>query len=162
MFFIGTAADSGSVNVSPKGSDSLRVINNKTIAWLNLTGSGNETAAHILKSPRMTIMFCAFEGAPKILRTYGHATVIHRKDKQWAEYIALFPDAVGARQILVQDINAVQTSFGISVPLYDYKEDREALNEWAAKKSDNELKDYWSKKNQVSIDGFETKILDKS
>lgn len=88
IYFVASAADSGTVNLSPKGGDSLRVISPTQIAWLNLTGSGNETAAHVLKNNRMTLMFCAFEGAPLILRTYGHAEVLHRTSPEWSEYSA--------------------------------------------------------------------------
>lgn len=83
IFFVATAAQTGSVNLSPKGGDSLRVIDHKTIVWQNLTGSGNESAAHTIKNPRMTLMWCAFKGAPLILRTYGNATVLHQTDPQW-------------------------------------------------------------------------------
>lgn len=82
IFFVATAAQTGSVNLSPKGGDSLRVIDHKTIVWQNLTGSGNESAAHTIKNPRMTLMWCAFKGAPLILRTYGNATVLHQTDPQ--------------------------------------------------------------------------------
>lgn len=83
IFFVGTAAAKGSVNLSPKGGDSLRVLDAHTLVWLNLTGSGNESAAQVLQQPRMTVMFCAFEGAPLILRAYGQARVLHRTDPQW-------------------------------------------------------------------------------
>lgn len=93
IFFVGTAAAKGSVNLSPKGGDSLRVLDAHTLAWLNLTGSGNESAAQVLQQPRMTVMFCAFEGAPLILRAYGQARVLHRTDPQWPSLLALFPQA---------------------------------------------------------------------
>ncbi len=93
IFFVGTAAAKGSVNLSPKGGDSLRVLDAHTLVWLNLTGSGNESAAQVLQQPRMTVMFCAFEGAPLILRAYGQARVLHRTDPQWPSLLALFPQA---------------------------------------------------------------------
>ncbi|PID64269.1 MAG: pyridoxamine 5'-phosphate oxidase [Gammaproteobacteria bacterium] len=116
LFFVATAADQGYVNVSPKGLDSLRIINKHTVAWLNLTGSGNESAAHILQNPRMTLMFCSFDKQPLILRLYGTATAIHPKDSDWPQYDGLFPDYRGARQIFLLSIELVQTSCGFAVP----------------------------------------------
>ncbi|MCB0854339.1 MAG: pyridoxamine 5'-phosphate oxidase family protein, partial [Bacteroidetes bacterium] len=92
IFFVGTARSTGTVNLSPKGMDSLRVLGPNKVIWLNLTGSGNETAAHIMENDRMTIMFCAFEGNPLILRLYGKAKVYHQRDKEYQEYIANFPE----------------------------------------------------------------------
>ncbi len=97
IYFVGTAAESGRVNISPKGGDSLRVISPTQIAWLNLTGSGNESAAHVLRNTRMTVMFCAFDGAPLILRAYGEAKVLHTKDSEWPQYVGLFPASVASR-----------------------------------------------------------------
>lgn len=162
IYFVGTAAETGSVNISPKGCDSLRVLGPNQIAWLNLTGSGNESAAHILKIRRMTIMFCAFEGAPLILRTYGEARMLHPGDAEWPEYIALFPEYVGARQIFIQDIERVQTSCGMSVPYYDFVSDRHQLDDWADKHGQDGIKRYWRKKNQSSIDGFPTEIVQRA
>ena len=99
IFFVGTASENGRVNVSPKGMDTLRVIDPNTVAWLNLTGSGNETAAHLLKNDRMTLMFCAFEGNPLILRLYGHAKIFHPRDVEYKNLIDLFPETPGSRQI---------------------------------------------------------------
>ncbi|OEK01355.1 pyridoxamine 5'-phosphate oxidase [Roseivirga sp. 4D4] len=160
MFFTGTAAQEGRVNVSPKGTDSLRVLSPSRIAWLNLTGSGNETAAHLKLVNRITLMFCAFEGKPLILRVYGSAKTIHRQDAEWNEYMNKFNENPGARNIFVVEIESVQTSCGFAVPYMDYKEDRQILNDWAAKKSEDELRDYWALKNVGSIDGFPTGIFD--
>ncbi len=162
LYFVSTAADTGTVNVSPKGGDSLRVINASTIAWLNHTGSGNESAAHVLINPRMTIMFCAFEGAPLILRAYGKATVLHQGDAQWHEYIALFPQSVASRQIFLLAIDKVQSSCGMSVPYFSYEADRDALAQWSDKQGKVGIEQYWQKKNQHSIDGFATDIVKKS
>ncbi|MEH6346122.1 MAG: pyridoxamine 5'-phosphate oxidase family protein [Bermanella sp.] len=162
IYFVGTAAETGSVNVSPKGGDSLRVINSKEIAWLNLTGSGNESASHVLQSPRMTLMFCAFEGKPLILRAYGKARVLHQKDKKWAEYSALFPANIATRQIFVLDINMVQSSCGMSVPYFSYEDDRDNLAKWSEKQGPDGIEKYWVKKNQKSIDGFETEIVERT
>lgn len=162
VFFVGTAAETGHVNVSPKGGDSLRVLSENRIAWLNLTGSGNESAAHVQLLPRMTLMFCAFEGPPLILRTYGDATVFHQGDPEWGELITRFPDYTGRRQIFVQDISLVQSSCGMSVPFYDFKEDRTALTEWADKQGREGIEAYWEKKNQQTLNGFNTHIVEAS
>ncbi|RXJ71865.1 pyridoxamine 5'-phosphate oxidase [Veronia nyctiphanis] len=162
IYFVATAAESGSVNLSPKGGDSLRVINSKQIAWLNLTGSGNESASHVLQNPRMTIMFCAFEGAPLILRAYGRATVLHPKDDCWSQYAPLFPKSVAARQIFILDVDLVQSSCGMSVPYFSFEGDRDDLARWSEKQGAEGIEKYWLKKNQKSIDGFETEIATRS
>lgn len=159
IFFVGTAACEGRVNVSPKGMDSFRVIDKNKIVWLNLTGSGNETAAHLLKNSRMTIMFCAFEVKPKILRLYGAANIFHKRDSKFDEYSNLFPDSVGARQIIEMNVDLVQTSCGFAVPFMEFKEERDTLKNWAEKQGEDKIKAYWKNKNTTSIDGFETKIL---
>lgn len=158
IFFVGTAATEGRVNVSPKGMDSFRVINKNKIVWLNLTGSGNETAAHLLKNSRMTIMFCSFEKKPLILRLYGQAKIYHERDKEFNEYMSLFPETPGSRQIIEMDVDLVQTSCGYGVPFMDYVEERPTLRQWGENKSEEKIKKYWTDKNTVSIDGFETKI----
>ena len=162
VYFVGTAAEKGSVNLSPKGGDSLRVINSKEIAWLNLTGSGNESASHVLLNPRMTLMFCAFEGKPLILRVYGKAKVLHQTDNKWDEYSSKFPISVAARQIFVLDISLVQSSCGMSVPYFSYDGDRDDLANWSKKQGKEGLEKYWVKKNQKSIDGFETEIVERA
>ncbi|MDV6373506.1 pyridoxamine 5'-phosphate oxidase family protein [Deinococcus arenicola] len=156
VFFVGTAAADGRVNVSPKGMDSLRVLGPNQVAWLNVTGSGNETAAHLLKLPRMTLMFCAFEGAPLILRLYGLARMVQPTDSEWSELSSLFPPLPGSRQIYLLDVDLVQTSCGMAVPLMDFQEGRENLNEVHRKLSDGQLDDYRQRKNTQSIDGFPT------
>jgi hypothetical protein len=162
IYFVGTAAETGSVNLSPKGGDSLRIINSKQITWLNLTGSGNESASHVLQNPRMTVMFCAFEGKPLILRAYGKAKVLHQKDKEWDEYNSRFPISVAARQIFVLDISLVQSSCGMSVPYFSYDGDRDDLAKWSKKQGTDGIEKYWIKKNQKSIDGFETEIIERT
>ncbi|HDZ8894277.1 pyridoxamine 5'-phosphate oxidase family protein [Aeromonas dhakensis] len=162
IFFVGTAAAEGTVNLSPKGGDSLRVIDAHTLAWLNLTGSGNESAAHVLQHPRMTVMFCAFEGAPLILRAYGRARVLHRSDPEWSSFLARFPQSVAARQIFLLDIECVQASCGMSVPLYEYQGDREELANWSERQGREGIEAYWRKKNQLSLDGLESEILVRS
>jgi hypothetical protein len=158
IFFVGTAAQEGSVNVSPKGMESLRVLNPNQVVWLNLTGSGNETAAHLLQANRITLMFCAFEGPPLILRLYGSAEILHEDDDLWQEYRSLFPGYHGARQIISVKIELVQTSCGFGVPNYDYVGDRDTLNKWAEKRGEAGIREYWREKNRLSLDGFTTDI----
>ncbi|MDX1451992.1 MAG: pyridoxamine 5'-phosphate oxidase family protein [Oleiphilaceae bacterium] len=162
LFFVGTATDQSRVNISPKGMDSLRVLDANTVAWLNVTGSGNETAAHVSTHPRMTIMFAAFEGTPLILRLYGKARAVHHNDDEWNALYAQFPALPGARQIFVLTIELVQSSCGMAVPLYDYQGDRTLLSNWAEKKGEPGIKEYWQTKNQNSIDGIPTAILEKN
>jgi len=162
IFFVGTAAAEGSVNVSPKGLDTLRVIGKNRIAWLNLTGSGNETSAHVQQNPRMTLMFCAFEGKPMILRLYGIARVVHQNEQHWDELYSLFQAMPGARQIFDVGITLVQTSCGMAVPCFDYSGDREQLIDWAKGKGKAGIRSYWEDKNQMSLDGIATQIVEKS
>ncbi|MDW7692491.1 pyridoxamine 5'-phosphate oxidase family protein [Flammeovirgaceae bacterium SG7u.111] len=159
IFFVGTAMKEGKVNISPKGMDSFKVLGPNKAIWLNVTGSGNETATHVQESNRMTIMFCAFEGKPMILRLYGTAKVYHQRDKEWDEHIGKFTPLAGARQIFELDIDLVQTSCGMAVPFMDYKEEREELNTWATKQGEDRIKEYWQKKNTTSIDGHDTGIF---
>lgn len=159
MFFVGTAGEEGFVNVSPKGMDSFHIINNSTVAWLNLTGSGNETAAHLLEVNRMTIMFCSFDKQPLIMRIYGKAKTIHPRDKEWSELKSLFPEYKGARQIFELDIELVQTSCGYAVPKYDYKEERQTLLKWADKKGPEGVEEYWKENNTKSLNNKETGII---
>jgi len=156
VFFVGTAARDGRVNVSPKGLDSLRVLDPNRVAWLNVTGSGNETAAHILDTNRMTIMFCSFAKRPLILRLYGTATEVQPDQPEWAELTALFPKTPGARQIFDVAVERVQTSCGYGVPRMSLDEDRELLKTWASKKGPDGLVGYREDKNMVSIDGLPT------
>ncbi|PTA68073.1 pyridoxamine 5'-phosphate oxidase family protein [Deinococcus arcticus] len=158
MFFVGTAAADGRVNVSPKGMDSLRVLGPNRVAWLNVTGSGNETAAHLRQTPRMTLMFCAFQGPPLILRLYGQAQMLQPGEAGWSEHLCLFPALPGARQIFVLDVDLVQTSCGMAVPLMTLDRQRDELNTWAARQTPDQLADYQQRKNRLSIDGFPTGI----
>jgi hypothetical protein len=162
IFFVGTATSDSRVSVSPKGMDSFRVLSNTRIIWLNVTGSGNETSAHVQQDPRMTIMFCAFEGAPLILRLYGSARVVHKNDAEWNDLFSRLKPLPGARQIFDLSINLVQSSCGMGVPYFDYNGERELLSEWALKKGEGGLKHYWEQKNQQSIDGIPTHISEKN
>lgn len=161
MFFVATAAPDGRVNLSPKGLDSLRVLSDQKIAWLSLTGSGNETAAHLLQNPRMTLMFCAFAGDPLILRTYGDAKVLHPYDSEWEEYYALFPDFAGARNIFVLDIDLVTTSCGTGVPEMTVMRSRgeTELEPWYADMGPEKVQEFWKRKNLTSLDGHATGIF---
>ena len=162
LFFVGTATKDSRVNISPKGMDSLRVMNANRILWLNVTGSGNETATHIEQNPRMTVMFAAFTGKPMILRLYGTATAVHHNDPEWQTLYPLFDPLPGARQIFILDIDLVQTSCGMAVPLYEYAGDREQLNNWAEKKGQAGIEEYWREKNVLTIDGVATGIIEKN
>ncbi len=153
IFFVATAAPQGRVNLSPKGMDTFRVVDENRVVWLSVTGSANETAAHLQESPRMTIMFTAFEGDPKILRLYGEARAIYEGDERWDELAGLFPPLPGVRQIFDMRVDLVHTSCGMSVPLYDYVGEREDLNRWALKKGEEGIRSYWRERNSVSIDG---------
>lgn len=159
IFFVGTATADSRVNVSPKGMDAFRVLGPNRVAWLNVTGSGNETSAHVQRHPRMTIMFCAFDGPPMILRLYGTARVIHPVDPAWPELFPTFAPLPGARQIFDLAVDLVQTSCGMAVPLMSYLEDRTLLTDWTVKKGADGVKQYWAEKNQKSIDGLATDIV---
>lgn len=160
IFFVATAASDGRINLSPKGVDTLRVRGPNRVAWLNLTGSGNETAAHLLDNDRMTLMFCAFEGDPVILRLYGHARLYHPRDPEWGELARLFPDIPGARQVIDLNVDLAMTSCGMGVPFFEYRGERGQLEAWADRKGKDGIEQYWRQKNQVSIDGKPTKILE--
>ncbi|MCB9773703.1 MAG: pyridoxamine 5'-phosphate oxidase family protein [Nitrospiraceae bacterium] len=159
VFFVATAAPDGRINLSPKGQDSLRVLNSREILWMNLTGSGNETAAHLAEFNRITMMWCAFDGPPRILRVYGTAQVFHPRDARWAEFSTQLPSTTGTRQYFLVSIELVQTSCGYAVPFMNYVEDRRVLSTWAEKKGEEGISEYWQKRNQLSIDGKPTGIL---
>ena len=161
LFFTATAPSGGRINLSPKGMDSLRVIDAHRVAYLDLTGSGNETAAHLKHDGRMTIMFCSFDADPLILRLYGRGRAVRRQDAEWAHWRAHFPALPGERQIIVLDIESVQTSCGYAVPQYDYRGERDTLMRWAEKKGTLGLLEYWREKNQTSIDGLATGLLEE-
>ena len=156
LFFVATAPRDGRVNVSPKGMDSLRVIAPDRIIWLNVTGSGNETAGHVLENGRMTLMWCAFRAAPLILRTYGSARVIYPDHPEWDTYASQLPSRVGARQIFEQTIEMVQTSCGMAVPLMDFVDDRHQLDQWAERQGEDGLDAYRQQKNRATLDGLPT------
>lgn len=156
VFFVGSAplSPDGHVNVSPKGLSELRVLAPLRVAYLDLTGSGNETAAHLLENGRITIMFCAFAGPPKILRLYGTGRPVRPGDSDWAELAEKFPPQPGIRQIIVAEIDRVQTSCGFGVPRMALQSQRDQLTAWAEKKGEDALAEYRQTKNARSIDGL--------
>ena len=163
IFFTASAARDGRVNVSPKDGSSLRILNELRVAYLDQTGSGNETAAHVRASGRLTLMFCAFEGAPMILRLYGTAKVFVRRSAEYGELLEAAFGGVeppGARQMVVVDVDRVQTSCGFGVPLFEYAGERDTLRRWAMSKGEPGLSEYRRQKNVVSIDGFPTGTVD--
>ncbi|GAB5470419.1 MAG: pyridoxamine 5'-phosphate oxidase family protein [Rhodospirillales bacterium] len=162
IFFVATAAPEGRVGLAPKGMDSLRVLAPKRVVWLNLTGSENETAAHLLESPRMSLMWCSFTAKPLILRVYGKARAIHPRDPDWAELLGLFPSLAGARQILDVAVEAVLTSCGFGVPRYDFVAQRPTLVQLLEEKGEAWVEDYWANRNTTSLDGKPTGIFGNS
>ncbi|MCW5550939.1 MAG: pyridoxamine 5'-phosphate oxidase family protein [Verrucomicrobiae bacterium] len=156
VFFVASAplAASGHVNCSPKGGDSFRVLGPRTVAYLDYTGSGAETAAHLRENGRLVIMFCAFEGSPRILRLHGRGEVLEQSHPEFAELSALFPPNPGTRAVVRVNVTRVSTSCGYSVPLYEHRGQRDALDKWAAAKGADGLRDYRRAKNQRSIDGL--------
>lgn len=158
LFFTATAAPGARVNLSPKGMDSLRILSPSRILWLNLTGSGNETAAHLALDPRITLMWCSFTTRPMILRAYGTARAIHRTDPDWPALAPQLPDQPGARQIIDVAIDLVQSSCGFAVPFMDYRMDRPVLHTWATEKGPEGLHTYWDTRNRETIDGLPTGI----
>ena len=155
VFFVASAplAASGHVNLSPKGLDSFRVLSPNRVAYLDLTGSGNETSAHLTENERITFMFCAFSGPPRILRLYGRGTVVLPDATEWPALAALFPTFPGTRQVIAADIHRVQTSCGFGVPVMKTVEQRDTLLRWAVAKGE-QLPDYRKNKNAQSIDGL--------
>ncbi len=155
IFFVGTAPNQGRVNLSPKGLNTFRVLSPQMAGYLDLTGSGNETAAHIRENGRLTFMFCAFDGAPLILRLYGTGQVVRPADEGWHALRPSFGDAIpGERQIILLNIESVQTSCGFGVPLYTHEGERQQLIDWAVKKGEDGVRAYRAQKNVRSIDGL--------
>jgi hypothetical protein len=160
MFFVATSPlnEEGHINLSPKGGDTFRVWSPTSVGYMDFTGSGNETSAHLVENGRITFMFCAYEGPPNILRLYGAGRCILPSDDAWAQYAAHFTMHPAVRQIIVADIHKVQTSCGYSVPLYSYTGERDQLDQWAAHKGEAGLEAYRQEKNRLSIDGLPTAI----
>ena len=155
LFFVATApSDGGRINVSPKGYDSFRILDDHRVCYLDLTGSGAETIAHLRDNGRITFMFCAFEGKPNICRLHGTGRVVRPGDTEFDQLRALFGEASGERSVIVADIDRTSNSCGFSVPFMDFVEERPTLsNHWDGKDR-SEVEDYWAKKNTQSIDGL--------
>ena len=158
IFFVASAAGEGRVNVSPKGMASFAVLGPNSVAYLDCTGSGNETRAHLLASPRLTIMFCAFDGDPVILRLYGQGRSHLRGGAGYAALKPHFVKMPGARQIVTLDVDLVATSCGMAVPYFDYREERKNLARHWTRLGLDGLRKYWGKKNMTSLDGLPTHL----
>lgn len=161
MFFVASAplSEAGHVNVSPKGLDCFRILSDTRVMYMDIVGSGNETSAHILENGRITLMFCAYEGLPLILRLYGKGYTVLPGDEEWPELSQSFELLLGTRQIIVADVDMVQTSCGFSVPLYDYTGERDHAQKWAENKGVDGLEKYKEEKNRVSLDGLPTAMF---
>jgi hypothetical protein len=160
MFFVCTSPLSaeGHINLSPKGFDCFRILSPTRVGYLDITGSGNETSAHLLENGRITFMFCAFDGPPNILRLYGKGKTVLPGDDEWNELSKQFTILPATRQIIVADIFMAKTSCGFGVPLYNYTGERDHAFKWAEKKGEDGLEEYKKEKNRVSMDGLPTPI----
>ena len=156
MFIVATAPEEGRVNTSPKGMNTFRVLSENRVIYLDLTGSGNETASHVMQNGRITFMFMSFGRKPMILRLYGMATVVQPSDSAWDELVGHFDDIPGTRQIFDAEISSVQTSCGFGIPEYEMKKERTTLAKWSSAKGADGMADYWEEKNLESIDGLPT------
>ena len=160
MFFVCTAplSDEGHINLSPKGFDCFRVLSPTRVGYLDIIGSGNETSAHLLENGRITFMFCAFDGPPKILRLYGKGYTVLPGDDEWDEISKEFTILPATRQIIVADIFKVKKSCGFGVPLYNYGGGRDHAFKWAENKGKEGLEEYKKEKNMISMDGLPTPV----
>lgn len=160
IFFVSTAPLSaeGRVNLSPKGLDCFRVLSPHQVAYMDLISSGNETSAHTLENGRITFMFCSFEGAPNILRLYGKGYTVLPGAAGWDDYASNFKLYPSTRQIIVANIDLVQTSCGFGVPMYNYSGERDIHFEWAEKKGADGLHEYVQQNNLKSLDDLPTTI----
>lgn len=157
VYFVGTAplGVEGHVNVSPKGhGDTFAVVDESTVAYLDLTGSGAESLAHLRENGRIVVMFCAFDGPPQVVRLHGQGRVVTPEDPSWAQWFGYFSDRPGVRAVVVVEVQRVSSSCGFAVPMYDYAGDRDLLSRWTERKTDDELRAYRAAKNAVSIDGL--------
>lgn len=155
LFFVATAPSGveGHVNISPKGRDSLRIVDQRTVAYLDLTGSGVETIAHLRENGRITIMFCAFEGPPRIVRLHGRGRVVEPTDADFGQWRARFPGHDGVRCVIVIDLDRISDSCGFGVPKLAYEGERPHMQAWLDHKGPEGIKTYHSEHN-VSIDGL--------
>ena len=157
IFFVATAPLSaeGHINCSPKGLDSFRIIDGNTVAYQDLTGSGVETIAHLQENGRIVIMFCAFDGPPKIIRFHGTGEVITSGDEGFEELNAKFPERMGTRAYIKVNVTRISDSCGYSIPLYEFKQDRDVMDKWVVNKGPQGLVEYRALKNKESIDGLD-------
>lgn len=155
LYFVGTAPSGagGHVNLSPKGLDTFRVLDPHTVAYLDLTGSGVETVSHLRENGRITLMFCAFEGAPKILRLYGQGTVLEPGTQDFAEILPRFPEYTAVRSIIRVAVDRIADSCGFGVPRLRYEEERSQLPVWAERQGPRKIEGYQREHNR-SIDGL--------
>lgn len=160
IFFVATSPKEGRINLSPKGIDTFRCLSANEVAYLDLTGSGNETVAHLKDDGRITVMFCSFDAQPLILRLYGHGRVIKPADAEWPTYFQHFTAVPGMRQIFSIKIDSAQTSCGFGVPYMEHQADRSTLNDWAEQKGPVGLVEYQRLRNQRSIDGLPTGLFE--
>jgi len=158
VFFVATAPHKGRINLSPKGMDTFRVLDDNRVLYLDLTGSGNETAAHLLENGRITVMFCSFDKTARIMRLYGRGRTIHPRDDDWNEYLAMFPSEPGVRQIMEIEVETAMTSCGYGVPR-EGAEERDTLRRYWQKRPDDAVVKYQQQNNLESIDGLPTGIL---
>jgi hypothetical protein len=156
VFFVATAPlnPAGHLNLSPKGLNSFRILDSTTVAYLDLTGSGVETIAHVRENGRIVLMFCTFEGAPKVLRLYGRGDVIEPDHPRFTELRDHFDEQPGMRAIIVVSLDRIADSCGWGVPRYRYESERSQLIEWAEKKGQRGLDEYRAAHNTSSIDGL--------
>jgi hypothetical protein len=159
IFFHATAPAQGRINLSPKGLDTFRILSERRVAYLDLTGSECETAAHLAENGRLTIMFCSFDVKPLILRLYGRGSAVRPRDGEWAHLRPHFPPIPGERQIVVLDIESIMTTCGFAVPLYEFRSHREQLIDFTCKRGDEKMDDYRRERNQTSIDGLPTYLF---
>jgi hypothetical protein len=159
IFFVSSATVDSRVNISPREISALRIIDDHSVIYLDRTGSGNETAAHMLADGRLTIMFCSFSGPPQIMRLYGTGTSVGWENPEFEELISKYYGGVtplGTRQIIRLEFDLVQTSCGYGVPLFDYKGERAAIENWHDNKGPDGIQSYWEQKNLSSMDGLPT------
>lgn len=154
VFFTASGTAESRINLSPKGADTLRVLDTRRVAYLDLTGSGNETAAHLKHDGRLTIMLCSFGEKPMILRLYGRGRIVLPQDGDWDALHAHFPHFAGERQIVVLEVDSLQTSCGFGVPQASEMQRRPKIHEWCESKGEEGLADYRRRKNALSIDGL--------
>lgn len=160
IFFNASAPDEGRINVSPKGLDCFRVLDDNTVGYLDLTGSENETAAHLAQNDRLTLMFCSFADKPLIVRLYGKGRIVRPQDEDWTSIHRHFPSLPGERQIVLLHIESIMSTCGFAVPRYEFQGQREMLTDWACNMGEQRLDEYRHQRNQTSIDGQPTYLFE--